>query len=181
MKRVIGCQLFALAALSSCTDAESEKILDALTLEDVTAYWAVQGQDREQNNYIQPVIRFRVVNSTEEALDYVQAMAVFRRENLPGEPWGNAFTYSISEEPIPPGETSDLITLRSDASFVSKDTPGQMFQNEKWEEVEAEVFLRVGASGWRSLDLREVPKRIGAPGVEKFLESAEEPETTDSK
>lgn len=180
MKRLVGCQLFVVVALSSCTGAESEETLRALSLEDVAAYWAIQGRDQEQNNYIQPVVRFRVVNGAERDLDYVQAMAVFRRENLPDEPWGNAFTYSISEEPIPPGESSDLITLRSDASFVSKDAPEQMFQNEKWEEVEVEVFLRVGPSRWESFDEREVPKRIGAPGLEKFLESIEEPQTPDS-
>ena len=91
MKAVVGCQLFAVLALQSCTDAESEKILRALELEDVAAYWAIQGQDEEKNNYIHPVVRFRVVNGAEQDLDYVQAMAVFKRENLPDEPWGERF------------------------------------------------------------------------------------------
>lgn len=176
MKALAGCQLFAVLALQACADAESEKTLQALTLEDVATYWAVQGKDEEQNNYIQPVVRFRVVNGSDTDLDYVQAMAVFERENLPDEPWGNAFTYSISEEPIPPGGRSDIITLRSDASFVSKDSPQQMFKNAKWEEVEVNVFLRVGPSSWRNLESRQVPKRIGAPGLEKFLSPPEDEE-----
>ena len=179
MKAVVGCQLFATLALqsfSACSDAKSEKILRALELEDVDAYWAIQGQDEEKNNYIHPVVRFRVVNGAEQDLDYVQAMAVFKREKLPDEPWGNAFTYSISDEPIPPGDSSDTITLRSDTSFISKDSPRQMFLNEKWEEVRVEILLRVGPSSWQILESRQVPKHIGAPGLEKFLEPAEDAE-----
>lgn len=177
MKAVVGCQLFAVLALSACSDERSEKILRALVLEDVAAYWAIQGQDQEKNNYIHPIIRFRVVNGSDHDLDYVQVMAVFKRENLPDEPWGNAFTFSISEEPIPPGDSSEPITLRSDTSFISKDSPRQMFINEKWEEVEVEIFLRVGPSSWRILETRQVPKHIGAPGLEKFLTPVEDAET----
>ena len=184
MKASVGCQLFVVLALQfclACSDAKSEKILRALVLEDVAAYWAIQGQDDEKNNYIHPVIRFRVVNGSDQDLDYVQVMAVFKRENLPDEPWGNAFTYSISEEPIPPGDSSEPITLRSDTSFISKDSPQQMFLNEKWEEVEVEIFLRVGPSSWQILETRQVPKHFGAPGLEKFLEPAENAETPPSQ
>ena len=154
MKRIVACQILCvlLAGLLSvsCSDAEAEKSLQSLELSDVNAYWAVQGRDQEQNNYIQPVVRFRVVNGSERDVGYVQAMAVFKRESLPEEPWGNAFTYSISEEPLVPGAESDLITLRSDTSFVSKDSPEQMFRNDAWEEIEVQVFLRVGHSTWRN-------------------------------
>lgn len=176
MKRLLGCQLAVALAASSCSDSASEETLASLTLDDVAAYWAIQGQDDEKNNFIQPIIRFRVVNGAQRDLDYVQAMAVFTRENFPGEPWGNAFTYSISEEPIPPGESSDIIVMRSDTSFISKDSPEQMFRNEKWEDVEVEVFLKVGPSRWEGLDVRRVPKQIGAPGLEKFLQPVEDSE-----
>ena len=46
-----------------------------------------------------------------------------------------------------------------------------MFDNAKWEEVEVEVFLNVGPSSWLPLTELEVPKHIGAPGLEKFLSS----------
>ena len=112
VKPLAGCQLFVVSmwvlVLSSCSNAESEKLLQSLSLDDVAVYWAVRGQDAEKNNYIHPVIRFRVVNGADQDLDYVQVMAVFRREKLPDEPWGNAFSYSISEEPIPPGASFRL-------------------------------------------------------------------------
>lgn len=172
------CQTFLLtlgvaaaALLSGCDNAESEAKAEALVLQDVAAYWGVRGQDTEGNHYIRPVIRFRVQNTGEASVGYIQVMAVFRRESFPDEPWGSDFLYSIAEEPIPPGESSEIVTLRSDASFISKDAPEQMFDNPKWEEVELEVFLRVGASSWHPAVELVVPKRIGAPGLEKFLEA----------
>lgn len=164
-----------LAALCGCNEAASEARLNELELEDVAAYWAVRGKDAEQNNYIHPVVRFRVKNDGADAVDYVQAMAVFKRESFPDEPWGNDFLYSISEVPIPPGAASEVLTMRSDTNFISKDAPEKMFQNEKWEEVQVEVFLRVGPSNWRPVLDLAVPKRIGAPGLEKFLDPSEEP------
>lgn len=184
MKASVRCQLFAVLALSfcsACSDEKSEEILRALVLEDVAAYWAVQGQDEENNNYMHPVVRFRVLNGSDQDLDYVQVMAVFKRENLPDEPWGSAFAYSISKEPIPPGDSSDTITLRSDTSFISKDSPEKMFLNKKWEEVEVDIVLRVGPSSWQILETRQVPKHIGAPGLEKFLDQAEDTKAKSSQ
>ena len=173
IKHLTTCQLAIalLIPIMSCTDKESEEILSALELQDVVGYWAVQGQDDEKNNYIHPVVRFRVVNTASRNLEYVQVMAVFKREMLPDEPWGNAFSYSISEHPIKPGGVSDLLTMRSDRSVISKDSPEQMFRNAKWEEIMVEIFLRVGPSSWRILETFQVPKTIGAPGLEKFLEA----------
>jgi len=169
-----------LAAASSRCDAESEAKADALELEDVSAYWAVRGKDREQNNYIHPVVRFRIKNAGAEEAGYIQAMAVFKREMLPDEPWGNDFLYSISETPLAPGTRSEILTMRSDTNFVSKDAPERMFQSEKWEEVSVSVFLRVGPSSWKPVLSLKVPKQIGAPGLEKFLEPEGESEPTPS-
>ncbi len=169
-----GLVLLLAAPLPGCGDAGSEAKADGLELEEVSAYWAVRGKDREQNNYIHPVVRFRIKNAGTTEVGYIQSMAVFKRETFPDEPWGNDFLYSISEAPLAPGGRSDEITMRADTSFISKDAPEKMFQNEKWEEISVSVFLRVGPSSWKPvLDLR-VPKQIGAPGVEKYLEPGEE-------
>jgi hypothetical protein len=166
--------LSVLLATGGCSDSEAEAKADSLELEDVAAYWAVRGKDREQNNYIHPVVRFRVKNGGSTEAGYIQAMAVFKRDTFPDEPWGNDFLYSISSGPIPPGARSEVLTMRSDTNFVSKDAPERMFQNAKWERITVDVFLRVGPSSWRPALSLEVPKQIGAPGVEKFIDPEEE-------
>lgn len=154
-----------------CGDADSEAKVDALEVKDVAAYWAVRGKDREGNNFIHPVVRFQIVNRGTAPVGYIQAMAVFKREKFPDEPWGNDFLYSVSDEPIPAGGTSDVLTMRADTNFISKDAPEQMFQNDKWEDVDVSVFLRIGPSSWKPVVELQVPKKIGAPGVEKFTDS----------
>ena len=158
-----------LLVLSACTDQNSERAAESLRLTDVASYWSVKGMDVEKNNYIRPVIRFRIVNNFEETVSYTQTMAVFRRESFPEEYWGSDYLYEISPDAIEPGGTSDILTLRCDANFVSKDAPELMFENEKWEQVFVEVFVRVGPSAWKSVSKTEVAKRLGAPGLEKFL------------
>ena len=154
----------------SCGEPESEQAVLALVATDVTTYWAVIGQDTEQNHYIRPVVRFRVVNRWDKDVGYIQAMAVFRRESFPDESWGSDFIYSISEKALVPGGQSDLLTLRSDSKYISKDAPEQMFQNEEWEQIIVEIFVRVGSSTWIPLFKEEILQRIGAPGLEKFLD-----------
>jgi hypothetical protein len=169
----LGALSLGAAVLWGCGGNESEAKVGALELEDVAAYWAVRGKDKELNNYIHPVVRFRVKNTGTEEVGYIQSMAVFKRATFPDEPWGNDFLYSIAEAPLPPGGRSDVLTMRSDTNFISKDAPEQMFQNEKWEEISVAVFLRVGPSSWKPALSIPVPKQIGAPGVERFLEPGE--------
>jgi hypothetical protein len=169
IRATLGALLVA-GAISGCGDTAADARVGALELTDVSSYWAVRGKDREQNNYIHPVVRFRIKNAGSDPAGYIQAMAVFKREAFPDEPWGNDFLYSVSDEPIAPGAESALLTMRSDTNFVSKDAPEKMFQNEKWEKISVSVFLRVGPSNWKPVISLEVPKQIGAPGVEKFIE-----------
>ncbi len=166
--------LLAAGALCRCADAESEAKVGTLELAEVSAYWAVRGRDREQNNYIHPVVRFRVKNTGTEEAGYIQAMAVFKRETFPDEPWGNDFIYSVSKEAIAPGAESDVVTMRADTNFISKDAPERMFQNEKWEKISVSVFLRLGPSSWRPVLSLDVPSQIGAPGLEKFLQPGQD-------
>jgi hypothetical protein len=160
------------AAASGCFNPSPEAAVEALEAENLAAYWTVRDK-RGENNYIRPMVRFQIRNGGEREVDYIQTMAVFRLESSPGESWGNAYEYSISGDPIAPGELSRVISLRSDSTFYSKDEPQKMLENEKWEQVTVDVFLRVGRSSWKLAAKMEVPRQLGAPGLDKFLEPSE--------
>jgi hypothetical protein len=157
----------ALATTSACGGGE-EKTVQSLEAEDVVAYWSVYGK-RNDTNYIHPIVRFKVRNGSEADADYIQTMAIFRLESNPNEAWGNDYQYAIAGDPIAPGELSREITLKSDSTFYSKDEPAKMIENEMWEQVNVEILLRVSSSSWRSVFKQDVPRRIGAPGLDKFL------------
>jgi hypothetical protein len=166
-------------SLGACGVGE-QRAVEALGVEELVGYWSVQGK-RGDNFYIHPVVRFQIRNNGESDVDYIQTMAVFRLEGSPDSAWGNAFEYSISGDPLPPGELSRMVTLRCDSTFYSKDEPRVMLENEHWEQVFAEIFLRVGSSKWKSVAKMEIPRRLGAPGVEKFLEPTEEEPSKEPK
>ncbi len=168
-----GLALILLLSVSSSCGGGEQAVVEALEVTEMVSYWSVQGK-RADKNYIHPIVRFRIRNGGEGQADYIQTMAVFRLESSPGVAWGNAYQYSISGGPIAPGQVSKVITLRSDSTFFSKDEPGKMLENEEWEQVWVEIFFRVGSSDWISMIKEEVPRRLGAPGVERFLEPPEE-------
>lgn len=163
---------FALALFLCLTGCGAHDEEDAKSLEIVepVAYWSVRGKSGD-NNYIRPLVRFKLANRGARPVGYVQTMAVFRRENAPNESWGNAFEYSVTADPIPAGGSSREIALRSDSSYFSKDEPEKMFASKEWEQVEVEIFVKVRASTWTSRGKVDVPQRIGAPGVEAYTDS----------
>ena len=166
-----------LATPLACSKEEAVEGLEAV---DVESYWTVRGK-LEDDTYIRPIVRFRLLNKGATAVDFIQTMAVFRRLSAPEESWGSAFEYSLSGDPLAPGGRSRLITLRSDSYYFSKQEPEQMFENEKWEQVTVEVFVKVGPSSWRPAAKMEVPRQIGAPGLEKFLTPEEQSAEPDAE
>ncbi len=160
------CALVVVFFLAACSS--KEEAAKGLHAAEVVSYWTVRGKVGD-DTYIRPIVKFRIRNEGPKAVDYVQSMAVFRRVSAPDESWGSAFEYSLSGDPVAPGGESRVITLRSDSYYFSKVAPERMFDNEEWEQVTVDVFLKVGPSSWRLVAKVEVPKRIGAPGVEKFL------------
>lgn len=164
----------AALAVPGCTDAGANESAAAMELADLVAYWTVRGQDSEGNNYIRPAVRFRVRNDNAEPIRYVQVMSVFRRESAPEEAWGTGYLHSVSEEALAPGEATPEHTLRSDSNYLSKDSPARMFASDLWEDVEVEMFLRVGASAWAPKGKIVALRRLGPPGVEKYLEPADD-------
>ncbi len=172
LQRIMSSKTYAVVAvflLAACSDLGKEDAAEGLQAAEVVSYWTVRGKFGD-DTYIRPIVRFRIRNEGPKAVDYIQTMAVFRRASTPDESWGSAFEYSLSGDPVAPGGESRVITLRSDTDYFSKVAPEQMFDNEEWEQVTVEVFLKVGPSSWKPVAKVEVPKRVGAPGVEKFLQ-----------
>ena len=155
-----------------CADANEAARLVRVT--ELVGYWAVRGRDAEGNNYIRPAARFRVRNENAEPISYIRVMAVFRRESSPEEQWGEGYLHSVSEEALDPGTATEELTLRADSNYLSKGAPERMFENALWEDVEIEMFVRVPGSDWVSHGRTVALRRLGPPGVEKYLEPIED-------
>ena len=166
--------LAASLGVSGCVNQEDNAAAARMKLEELVGYWAVRGRDSEGNNYIRPAVRFRVQNTNSAPIEYVQVMSVFRRESAPDDAWGTGYVHSVAETALGPGEVSEEHTLRADSNYISQGPPETMFDNELWEDVEIEMFVRVGASAWVSQGTTTALRRLGPPGVEKYLEPIED-------
>ncbi len=159
---------------AGCVDARSTEAVEALEIENLVAYWGVLGEDREGFSYIRPAVRFRIRNGGAEPVRYIQAHGTFRRMSAPDEAWGSGYVHSVSEADLLPGEATAEVTLYSDSNYLSKARPERMFDNPLWEDVEVEVFLRVGSSNYTPHGRIVALRRLGPPGVDKYLEPDEE-------
>ena len=162
----------SLAVLAAACRAPDPKAL--LEVSDVETYWAVDPSSGAEQ-YIAPVVRFKVHDRGAQALRSVQATAVFRRKGEENISWGSDFRQVASRrEPIVPGKPT-LVVLKSDARYHSTGTPESMFSHSLFRDASVEFFMRVGASGWVSFGKAEVPRRIGARAVEGLAGASPSP------
>lgn len=150
-----------LLATLACKTPDPKALFE---VSDVDAYWAVE-PPMGGEEYISPVLRFRLHNRSDEEQHSVQAMATFRRQGEENLTWGSAFAQVVSRRaPLAPGQ-SVTVTLKSDGRYHSTGTPEGMFAHPQFRDAVVEFFIRSGSSGWVSFGKVPVERRIGARGV----------------
>ena len=160
-----GARRVALATLSlaAAVGCRSHDPLAELQLSELTTYWIVDSPQQGQN-YIAPVVRFRLKNVSKQALSSVQARARFPAPNQE-DVWG-----SIQEQvstwrtPIKPGDDR-LVTVRSAGRYHSTADPPDILRSPAFKDPAVEVWVRIGASSWAMLAQGKVERRIGAPDL----------------
>jgi hypothetical protein len=134
-----------------------------ITVSELTTYWVVDSPQQGQN-YIAPVVRFRIKNVSKEPLSGVQARARFPAPDQE-DVWG-----SIQEQvsnwrrPIAPGQET-LVTVRSAGRYHSSADPPDILRSPAFKDPKVEVFVRIGASNWTLVARGNVERRIGAPDM----------------
>jgi hypothetical protein len=105
-----------------------------------------------------PAISFRVKNITDRPLKYINFNANFRFmgdfENL-----GDAFLAAIRNDPIPPGEASDVIILKSNYGVEGK-TLATFKDNPHWKTVLVRLFAQSKGSQFLPMGEYEISRRI---------------------
>jgi hypothetical protein len=144
-----------------CTPPDPKAALEIVEAE---TYWAIESSVGS-THYIAPVVRLMVRAKGVEPLRSVQATAVFRQKGDETQTWGTAwFQVASHNKPISPQE-STLVLLPSDGRYHSTGSIEGMLQHAQFKDATAEVFFRVGASGWVSFLKTDVERRIGSRTV----------------
>lgn len=127
--------------LSSCKGVSPEELKASLEIVDVSSKWVAKTyQPWPPKLTLVPTISFRVKNVSARPLNYLNFNAIFKfRDDL--ENLGDNFLAAIRKEPIPPGGTSQLITLKS--NFGVEGTSLAKFKdNPQWKPVVCKLFVQ---------------------------------------
>ncbi|MBN1225329.1 MAG: hypothetical protein JXB23_18920 [Candidatus Aminicenantes bacterium] len=137
----------------------AEDLEASIEVVDVKTSWVDKYyQPWPQRLILVPSISFRVKNITEKPIKYINFNANFRfrddYENL-----GDAYLAAIRGEPVPPGEKSDVIHLKSNYGVEGK-TLASFKDNPQWKIVIVKLFAQGQGSQFLPLGEWEVSKQI---------------------
>jgi hypothetical protein len=153
--------LLAAVAAAGC---RSHDPAAELRVSDLQAYWIVDSPQRGQN-FVAPVVRFRLRNVSSEPLVAVQARARFPAPDQGDEVWGSIQEQvSTYHRPIAPGHDT-VVTVRSAGRYQSPADPQDILRSPGFKDPKVEVFVRIGASSWAMVAQGSVERRIGAPDL----------------
>ena len=133
----------ALAATSACRSRDVEA---DLRITDVDTGWYDAGIVDGQNKLV-PSVSFRIHNVSQEPIDSVQIMAVFRRVNE-AEAWGDRLVRGIGDEGLPPGETGKPLVVRSERGYTGSEARAQMLKNSQFIDAKVELLGKHGSRTW---------------------------------
>jgi len=149
---------------SGCQSHDAAK---DLALNEVETFWIVDSPQQGQN-FIAPVVRFRLKNVSPGTLGSIQARARFPSPDQ-DETWGSIQEQvSTWSRPLEPGKEA-VVTVRSAGRYHAQTDPEEILRSPAFKDPRVEVFVRIGSSNWAMLAEAPVSRRIGAPGVSDLV------------
>ena len=139
--------LISLAALGCDRGVDP---ITALEATDVVTGWYDDGIVEGNKNKLVPSISFKLRNKSDSAVRSVQVNAIFKRGDEP-EPWGEHYAWAIQGEPLPSGEATGDIVLRSGLGYTGEQPRQQMLQNKEFVDAKVQIFLKQGSRVWAKL------------------------------
>jgi hypothetical protein len=148
--------LAAALLFSSCGhEFDVEKVLK---ITDVHTGWYDAGIYEGKNKLV-PSISIKLQNTSNEPVENVQINAIFRRVGEP-EAWGEHFVTAIDRRGISPGQTGELLVLRSNLGYTGPESRLQMLQNKQFVDAKVEIFGKHGSRTWQKLGEYTVDRQL---------------------
>lgn len=145
--------------LTSCKGVSPEELKASLEIVEVSSKWVAKTyQPWPPKLTLVPTISFRVKNVSVRPINYLNFNAIFKfRDDM--ENLGDNFFAAIRKEPIPPGETSQVITLKSNFGFEGTSL-AKFKDNPQWKTVICKLFVQSKGSIHVLLGEYEISKEI---------------------
>jgi hypothetical protein len=160
MFRMIGRVGFLLVALvvAGCVGS-SPDVSAALRITRVSSGWFDAGPDSLGRNKLVPTVSFRLENSTDDDIRYVQLNAVFRREGEEEE-WGTHFVRAFGTEGLDAGQSTTVFRLESGRGYTGEQAWSEMLAHRDFVDVEMDLFVKHRGNEWVRLDSVSVDRQL---------------------
>ena len=156
--RVLAGQLILLAMLSAGCGGPPVDLTKGLEIVDASTGWYDAGPVNGQNKLV-PSISFKLKNVSDQPLVALQINAVFRRLNDKDE-WGSAFIAVTKSDGLPPGATSQPITIHSQLGYTGTDPRAQMLQHSQFVDAKVDLFAKYASLQWVRIGERPIERRL---------------------
>jgi len=130
----------------------------ALKVTDVVTGWLDKGIVDGQNKLV-PTISFKVGNTAERSLSYLQINAVFRIVD-DTEELGSKVIWATQGQELQPGRSLGPFNLSSDLGYSSPAARTQMLQHTMFKDAKVELFVKHGSRQWARLGEYRVSRQL---------------------
>ena len=150
MTRLLPLATVALAAFVSISCGASEAAVASLEPIDVVTGWFDDGIVEGGKNKLVPSVSLKLRNKSDQPIRSIQINAIFRRVGEQ-EMWGEYFGWAIPRQPLPAGETTNTLVMRSALGYTGEQPRMQMLQNREFIDTKVEIYLKQGSRVWAKL------------------------------
>jgi hypothetical protein len=156
--RVPAGQLILLAMLSAGCGGPPVDLTKGLEIVDASTGWYDAGPVNGQNKLV-PSISLKLQNISDQPLVALQINAVFRRLNDKDE-WGSAYVVVTRSDALPPGATSQSITINAQLGYTGTEPRAQMLQNSQFVDAKVDLFAKYASLQWVRIGERPIERRL---------------------
>ncbi len=150
MTRLLPLATVALAAFVSISCGASEAAVASLEPVDVVTGWFDDGIVEGGKNKLVPSVTMKLRNKSDQPIRSIQINAIFRRVGEQ-EMWGEYFGWAVPREPLPAGQTTSTLVMRSTLGYTGEQPRMQMLQNREFIDTKVEIYLKQGSRVWAKL------------------------------
>ena len=131
----------------------------SLQITNVSSGWFDAGLDGLGRNKLVPSVSFRLTNSTEDTIRYLQLNGVFRREGE-DEEWGTHFVRAFGTEGLDAGQSTIVYRMASPRGYTGEQAWSEMLAHGDFVDVEMDLFVKHRGNQWVRLDSVPVDRQL---------------------
>jgi hypothetical protein len=131
----------------------------SVKITDVHTGWYDAGIQDGKNKLV-PTVTFRLQNVSNEPVESVQVMAVFRQLG-DTQSWGDHFATGIDRDGLPAGQTTPgFLVLRSNLGYTGTESRLQMLQNRNFVDAQVDIFGKHRSPNWQKLGEYKIDRQL---------------------